>query len=90
MRKLLRAHLRAPNYVATARTLAAAAGYKSWRTVNRRYGLLAHAIGEHMNTPVKHLGLLVELIAPGQLANKEWIVLMRPAFARGLVLAKWV
>lgn len=90
MRRLLCAHVNAPNHVSNMRTLAKAAKYKSWRAANLQYGLLARRIGDELRIKGLRIGLLVEFVGPKKLSNSEWLVMMRPTFARALKRAGWV
>lgn len=87
---MLDAHLKAANQVSIARELAAAAGYKSWRGMNLQYGLLAKRIAGALQAQPQNLSLLVEFVRPHELRNTEWLILMRPTFARALKKSGWL
>jgi hypothetical protein len=89
MQDLLRSHAKAPNYVSTARKLAEKAGYKNWRGMNLQYGLLGSRISRRLNAPPANLALLARFIGRNKLANKEWLVLMKPSFAKAVKRAVW-
>lgn len=88
--QFLQAHFDATGRAATATQLAQAAGYKSWRTLNLHYGVLARRIGERIRRTSARLGLLVEFSGPGDLTNEHWVLFMRPEFASALSQAGWV
>jgi hypothetical protein len=88
--RFLRAHYKAPGRALTARRLAQAVGYKSYRGINLWYGRLAARIGPMVGNPGAGMLILVEFAPPKSLTNKEWILVMRPEFAQGLRLAGWV
>lgn len=88
--QFLRAHYKAPGRALTARRLAQEAGYKSYRGINLWYGRLAAKIGPMVGNSGAGMLLLVEFAPPKSLTNKEWILVMRPEFAQGLRLARWV
>lgn len=87
---MLSAHVSAPNYVSNMRTLAKAAGYKSWRAGNLQYGILAHRVGVEVGDTSERFGLLVRFVKPKQLTNSEWLLMMRPNFARALKRSGWL
>ncbi|HLP10241.1 MAG TPA: hypothetical protein VK178_18915 [Opitutaceae bacterium] len=89
MQTLLRTHAAAPNQVSDARNLAKAAGYESWRGMNLQYGLLGKRIAKELGEKEENLSLLAELVRPKTLSNKEWLVLMKPAFAKAVRAASW-
>lgn len=88
--RFLKAHYVAPGRALTMRRLAEAAGYKSYRGVNLWYGKLAHAVGNEMRRKSISLGLLVEFARPRTLTNTEWVLVMRPEFAKALKSAGWL
>ncbi|AOS45458.1 hypothetical protein Verru16b_02539 [Lacunisphaera limnophila] len=89
MKQLLRAHAKAPNHVSTARKLAEKADYKSWRGMNLQYGLLGNRVGKKLGLPVADLSVLADFIKRDKLANKEWLILMKPAFAKAVMQMPW-
>ena len=90
MRKLLRAHLDSTGRVMTMSNLAHAAGYSSFQPANAQYGLLGKRIAEALDLPIPEtrLSVLCDFIAPRKQSNKEWLIIMRPNFARALELSQ--
>jgi hypothetical protein len=91
-RKFLAAHYRAVGRAATMTALANAAGYSSYGGVNLQYGLLAASIAKalRLKPPRTRTELLAEFVWPESLSNREFILVMRPAFARALKDVGWV
>ena len=89
-KELLRVHYRAQSHAMTARRLAEAVGYKSYRGINLQYGLLAKRIGVALGLRNTNLSLLAHFVPPKQVTNKDWILLMNPTFADALKKLKWV
>ncbi len=92
-RALLRAHHAAPARVATATTLAGAAGLADHRAVNRTYGGLARAVREALDLPagdLAQIGVLVDFVPPGTLANEHWLWVLRTNVAGALEALGWV
>jgi hypothetical protein len=89
MQRLLRAHAKAPHGVSIARNLARDAGYKNWRGMNLQYGLLGKRIARKLGVSPAGLALLAEFIRPGDVKNKEWLLLMKPEFATAVKRASW-
>lgn len=88
--RFLQAHYDARARGLNARKLAKAAGYKNYRGINLHYGLLAARIAKEMNRHDAGIELLVDSLLPDQASNQEWVLLMRPNFARALKEAGWV
>ena len=66
--------------------LADAASYGSYGGVNLQYGRLADRIARFLGirpTDPRVL-LLVDFVEPHKVSNRNWIVLMRPQFARAV------
>lgn len=65
--EMLRVHLAAPGRTITARHLARALGFESWRVVNLHYGKFAGKLCKELNvSPTTNLAVLVEFLkAPG-------------------------
>lgn len=74
------------------RQLAKAAGYANYGGVNLQYGILAKRIAGELGRrpPSTAVFLLVEFIPPREASNREYILVMRPQFARALKSARWV
>ena len=91
--KFLGWHARAKGRAANMRRLAGVAGYKNWRGMNLRYGILARNIGQAAGVRTPNIRLLVEFIPPDpsqNISNSEWILVMREPFAKALKSAKWI
>ena len=86
----LQAHYKAPGRAQTATKLAQAAGYENFRGINLWYGRLADKIGAALGHKNANLALLVEFAPPRSVTNKEWVLMMRPAFADALKQVGWV
>jgi hypothetical protein len=54
------------------------------------YGKLAKQIGAFIGKRKPHLSLLVEFVKPPTVTNRQWILVMRPEFAKGLKRAHWI
>lgn len=85
----LQAHYDARGRGLNARKLAKAAGYKNYRGINLHYGLLAARVARELKVRAG-IELLVDSLTPKQASNDEWVLLMRPTFARALKRAGWV
>jgi hypothetical protein len=76
----------------TMTNLAEAVNYKSYRSVNLRYGLLAdaiaHAIG--IDPPPTRLFLIAEFVGPQKQSNGHWQVVLRPEFVKAVVTSGWL
>lgn len=88
--QFLQAHYWAPDGAATATALAKKVHYSSYGAINLRYGILAAKIGEYLGNPGADIRLLVDLVAPPSVTNKQWILVMRPEFADALKRAGWI
>lgn len=88
--QFLKAHYQAPGKALTAARLAKAAKYQSWRGVNLQYGRLAGKIARVLKAKDAGLSLLVEFIRPKSVTNDQWVLVMRPEFARALEKSGWV
>ncbi len=88
--RFLSHHYKAPGRALTMRHLARAARYKSYRAGNLWYGALARDVGAQLGLKRPGLVLLVEFAKPKSLTNHEWILVMKPEFAKALRAAKWV
>src|SRR5258708_17892221 len=88
----LRAHYRATGRVMTMSRLADAAGYGNYGGVNLQYGGLASRIAKVLKrpTPTTKVALLVDFIDRRSISNKDWVLLMKPSFARALRMPGWV
>ncbi|GJG87327.1 hypothetical protein tb265_25080 [Gemmatimonadetes bacterium T265] len=86
----LQAHVDAPGGALTMTRLAEAANYKAYRGANLRYGILADRIGRAMGLETPGIDLLVELIRPERVSNREWILVLKPAFAAAMRRVGWV
>jgi hypothetical protein len=90
-RKFLQFHEQAHRRAVTATMLSAEAGYENWRGINLVYGKLAKKINEKLGpkAPIG-LALLCEFFEPGEITNKQWVLIMREEFAEGLKKANWI
>ena len=90
--RFLRAHYHAPCHAATAALLAQEAGYRNHGGINLQYGKLAESIRARLRLRRRptQLSILVNFLRPPSVTNRHWVLVMRPEFARGLKLAKWV
>jgi hypothetical protein len=70
--------------------LARAAGYKSYDGINLQYGLMAQRIGKAMGRRDIDITLLVEGVRPRRVSNSEWLLAIRPEFAKALKHVGWV
>ncbi|MBK6418071.1 MAG: hypothetical protein IPF79_02625 [Ignavibacteria bacterium] len=88
--RLLRVHDGISGRVATASVLADKVGWQSYRAVNLHYGRLAKRIGSAMDIPEANLNLLVDFVRPEDITNKEWLLVMKPAFAEAIRTLHWI
>jgi hypothetical protein len=88
--EFLQAHFNSPGKASTAAELARAVGYENWRPINLHYGKLAAMIGAAAGVPNPGIGLLVKVVGPKTISNENWILVMRPEFAKALVQAGWI
>lgn len=81
-RAMLRIHYAAPGHTITARQLAVAMGYNSWRATNMHYGRLGRLVGEKLGLPpdTKLEAICAFHKAPG----KEWEFIQRPNLVSAL------
>jgi len=91
--KLLDAHMRAPlldgAHTTTMTELARAVGYASYNAGNLQYGLLARAIGEHMDMTPKDvepggtywLSFFVDFERPGKVSRGHCVLRLSPMVA---------
>jgi hypothetical protein len=91
----LTAHAHAKGRALNMRRVADAAGYKSYRAGNLQYGRLGYRIGKRMGRAKDGLALLVDFLPPRgkskkNVSNDEWILLMRPNFAKALMRVGWI
>ncbi len=86
----LREHVQAPGRALTARRLAEAVGYQNHGGINLQYGLLAKRIGDALGRKDVDIALLVALVRPPAVTNKEWVLVMHPQFAEALKQAGWI
>jgi hypothetical protein len=88
----LQAHFDAPGRALTMTRLAKAAGYKSYDGANLRYGILATQIGRAMTLRQSeiNISLVVDLIRPREVSNREWILVLKPRFAAAMKRVGWV
>jgi hypothetical protein len=89
---ILRVHYRAPNKTMTARQLAEATGYRSYKATNSQYGHLATAICEILGHPVNCPDKILLLVQVGDRSEKEseCPLVMRPQVAEALEQLGWV
>lgn len=85
----LQAHYDARARGLNARKLAKAARYQNYRPINLHYGLLAARVAQELKVTAG-IELLVDSLIPHQASNDEWILIMRPNFARALKRVGWV
>ena len=93
--KFLKKHATAPGRALNMASIARAAGYVDHRGGNLQYGLLGARIGEALGRTDRRIGHLVEFVAPKgksreHISNEEWILVMRPNFAKALKGAGWI
>ena len=86
----LQAHVDATGRAMTMTRLAEAARYKSFDGANLRYGILAAKIGLRMGLRNSDINLIVTFIRPRKLSNSQWILVLRPEFARAMKKVGWV
>ena len=86
MRKLLAIHYASKGRVMTMKNLARESGYTNYNAANLQYGLLAFRMAEFLDipSPPTRLSLLCEFIKPKAQSNREWLIIMRPNFAKAL------
>ena len=93
-KEFLRAHYEAPHRALTVTMMAKEVGYKRYGGINRHYGGLAKKLGDKLGIKTRpeddYLSLLCEFVKPNKLTNSECMLIMRPEFAEGLRLARWV
>ena len=88
--KFLQKHYDARARALNASKLAKAAGYVNYRGINLHYGKLAYRLSQEMGIEGVGIELLVDSLIPKQASNSEWVLVMRPQFAKALKNAGWV
>jgi hypothetical protein len=90
-RKLLLAHHAAQARVMSATRLAEQVGFESYAAVNLQYGALAGQIADQLAIEVGDvvLGILVDFVDPGQVANEHYLWVMRPNVAQAIEDLGW-
>lgn len=91
-RMLLRAHHAAPARTLTATRLAEIAGWNSYTAVNAQYGTLAGHLARELGIDLSEdaqIGVLVEFVDPGSVANEHFLWVLRPNVARALEELGW-
>jgi hypothetical protein len=90
-RKLLLAHHAAEARVMSATRLAEQVGFDSYSAVNLQYGALARGVADQLAIEVGgvDLGILVDFVSPGQVANEHHLWVMRPNVAQAIEDLGW-
>jgi hypothetical protein len=90
--RFLQRHYSATGRALNMRRLAEAAGYSNYGGVNLQYGKLATRLAQALGreTPDTAVGFLAEFIAPREASNREYVLVMRDAFARALKAEGWL
>jgi hypothetical protein len=90
-RKLLLAHHAAQARVMTATRLAEQVGFENYGAVNLQYGLLARLVAEQLALEVGdvEVGILVDFVDPGHVANEHYLWVMRPNVAQAIEDLGW-
>jgi hypothetical protein len=74
----------------TTSRLAEIAGYRSHDGINLQYGRLAQRISKQLPFSRPRINLLVALLPPKSVTNKQWVLVMHQEFAEALNDAKWI
>ena len=90
-RKLLLAHHAAQARVMTATRLAEQVGFDSYNAVNLQYGALARQVADQLAIEVGNVevGILVDFVDPGRVANEHYLWVMRPNVAQAIEDLGW-
>ncbi len=71
--------------------LANAVGFESFRGANVQYGTLGRLVAERCGVdPRVKIQMLVRFVRPETLANREWLLVLRPEVCRALEQLGWV
>jgi hypothetical protein len=87
---ILRAHIQAPGRAMTARRLAQSVGYQNNSGINLQFGLLAQQIGKALRQKDVDIQLLVSLVRPPAVTNKEWVLVMHSQLADAIEETGWI
>jgi hypothetical protein len=90
-RRLLIAHHAAQGRVMSATRLAECVGFESHTAANLQYGILARQVAEQlaMEVPGVDVGILVDFVDPGRVANEHYLWVMRPNVAQAIEDLGW-
>jgi hypothetical protein len=90
-REMLRAQYHAPDHAMTARELAQAVGYRSWRGANVQYGLLGKRMRETMSyRGVGQESYILSSFRQSEEVGDEWLFVMHSELAQALEELGWV
>jgi hypothetical protein len=90
-REMLRTQYHAPDHAMTARELAQAVGYRSWRGANVQYGVLGKRMRETMNYRGEgQESYILSWLAQPQEVGDEWLFVMHSELAQALEELGWV
>jgi hypothetical protein len=90
-RRLLLAHHAAQGRVLTATRLAEVVGFENYGAVNLQYGVLARHVAEQLAIEVGdvEVGILVDFVEPGRVANEHFLWVLRPNVAQAIEDLGW-
>jgi hypothetical protein len=88
-RELLRNHHDSPSRVTTATELGHSVGFADYHGTNSQYGRLGTLLAEAMGIEHWTLSMFVTFIAPGEVTNKHWLLVMRENVALALEELGW-
>ena len=90
-RRMLKHHYEAPHKLATMTQLADTVDYASYGGANLWYGNLGRRLSVAMGREPHQtrIAQLVQFINPGDVTNKDFVMLMRPEVARALRGWRW-
>lgn len=88
--KFLQAHYNSKGRASTATILAKSAGYKSYKGINLRYGILAEKLAKEIGYTGESFAMVCDWAKRDTITNAHCVLIMRPNFAEALKSAEWV
>ena len=82
--RILRTHVRAPGRAMTASNLAEVVGYHGHRGINAQYGRLGVKLSILLRCGDVGIGTIIEGVRPRTQTNEQWLLVLRPQFAKAL------
>ena len=84
-------HSKMPDLTITATEMAILVGYKSWRGVNLQYGILGKRLRNYLSYSEEgiELYIIAYFLAPGEVGNSDWLLIMHQEVADAIKLLGW-